>query len=67
MGDNGGATVKQWVVKEPCPWWHRGAAVAAMVLLVNSLAFAWTDRLLLAGIVFVLALAAGLMDSVLNK
>lgn len=67
MGDNGGTLAQSWIVKGSGPWWQRGAAVAAIVLLVYSLAFAWTDRLLLAAIIFVLALVAGLMDSVLNK
>ncbi len=67
MRDNGGSEAVQFVVKEPSPWWHRGAAVAAMVAFANAMGFLWVGRYWLTPGLLGLAALLAVMDASLNK
>lgn len=65
--DNNGNNL-QWTLAAPSrPWWHRGAATAAMLLLANCIVAAWRDEWVIFGVSLVLAFVLAVMDSVLNK
>ena len=59
---DGNGNKQTWIVRQPGPWWHRGAAVAALILLVNTLGFAWADNPVYACIALALTVLVGLYD-----
>lgn len=66
MSGSGGNRL-DWIVKQSCPWWHRGAATAAMLLLVNFIIAWWQGEIWITIVSLLLAAALGMMDSTLNK
>jgi len=65
--DDNGNNLQWTVTPPPRPWWHRGAATAAMLLLANCIIAAWRDEWIVLGVSLALAFVLAVMDSALNK
>ena len=64
MSDNGR---DQWGVSSSRPWWHRGAATAAMIALVNMFGFMWAGETRYVWLTLAFAVILGSYDMTQNK
>lgn len=64
MNDHDHGVNLDWVVKSASPWWHRGAATAAMLLMVNGVIAARRDELWIMGVSLFMAAALAMIDLV---
>jgi len=68
LDDNGNNL--QWTLANATPrrpWWHRGAATAAMLLLANCIIAAWLNEGWMIFASSFLAAVLAVMDAALNK